>query len=273
MKQEQTAKILRPLAILFLCFPFPLRAAPSDDFIQGYASAVLKREFRIKKFSLNVTSEAVRLTSGDLNGADHDKVIVALLSIQGVKKAEIADARGIVVASSAPQQTGTQRALPKNATGPDYELGFLPGGHLFDPLIADPRWPRFSMGYRYFPSEGKNVGAATFGETIALYRRRGPSGALGEMGFQAGVFSIFDLSAPSSDLVNTDFFAALHATYRANDLAAFFPIFHQSSHLGDEFLLRNRIDRVNLSFEGADLKLSYRPFDWLRLYGGGAYLF
>jgi hypothetical protein len=140
-------------------------------------------------------------------------------------------------------------------------------------LIADPRWPRFSMGYRYFINEAQHVASATFGETIALYRNRGPSGALGEIGFQAGVFSIFDLSAPSADLVNTDFFAALQATYRMNDLSTMFRIFHQSSHLGDEFLLRNRIDRVNLSFEGVDLKLSYELFDWLRLYGGGAYLF
>jgi hypothetical protein len=261
--------MLKALAILLLCFPFPLWAATSDDFIHGYAAAVLERELRIKKFSLRVTGEAVRLTSEDLHGADQDKVIAALLSIQRVKKVEIVDPRGVVVASSTPQQL----VAVQNATKADYELGFLPGGHLFDALIADPRWPRFSMGYQYFPSEGKNVGAATFGETIALYRHPGPSGALGEIGFQAGVFSIFDLSAPSSDLVNTDFFAALQASYRNNDLSTLFRIFHQSSHLGDEFLLRNRIDRVNLSFEGIDLKLSYRPLDWLRLYGGGAYLF
>jgi hypothetical protein len=177
------------------------------------------------------------------------------------------------VASSTPQETGTQSALRQKSIQTEYELGFLPAGNLFDPLIADPRWPRFSMGYRYFSNEAKHVGSATFGETIALYRDRGPAGALGEIGFQAGVFSIFDLSAPSSDLVNTDFFAALQGTYRMNDLSTMFRIFHQSSHLGDEFLLRNRIDRVNLSFEGVDLKLSYRFFDWLRLYGGGAYMF
>jgi hypothetical protein len=275
MKQEKPAKILKVLAIVLLCFPFPLRAATSDDFIQGYASAVLEREFRVKNFSLNVADEAVRLTSGDLTDADYDKIIAALISIQGVKKVEIVDSRGVVVASSTPQETGTRRASRQKPVKPDYDLGFLPAGDLFDALIADPRWPRFSMGYRYFPNEREvgNVAAVSFGETIALYRDRGPSGALWEIGFQAGVFSIFDLSAPSSDLINTDFFAGLQATYRMNDMSTFFRIFHQSSHLGDEFLLRNRIDRVNLSFEGIDLKLSYRPFDWLRLYGGAAYLF
>ena len=143
---------------------------------------------------------------------------------------EITDSSGAVLTSAAAQQPGTQPDV-QSSTKPGYELGFLPGGHLFEPLIADPRWPRFSMGYRYFPQEGRHVGAANFGESIALYRTRGPAAALGESGFQAGVFSIFDLSAPSSDPVNTDFFAALQASYRANDLSTMFRIFHQSSHL------------------------------------------
>lgn len=190
MKQKKAAKILKALAALLLCVPFSLQAATSDDFIQGYASAVLEREFRIKNFSLSVVDEAVRVTSSELSDADHDKVIAALLSIHGVKKVEIVDGRGAVVAASASQQAGTQPAV-QGSTKPDYEVGFLPSGKLFEPLIADPRWPRFSLGYRYFPSEARHVGAATFGESIALYRTRGPAGALGEIGFQAGVFSIF----------------------------------------------------------------------------------
>jgi hypothetical protein len=273
MNQKKAAKILKSLAILLLCFPLPLDAATSEGFIQGYASAVLEREFRIKNFSLDVVGETVRIKSADIATAEHDTVMAALLSIQGVKQVTIVDAQGVIVASSTPQKTATKRASLQKSTQPDYELGFLPGGNLFEPLIADPRWPRFSMGYRYFTDEATNVASATFGETIALYRNRGRSGGFGEIGFQAGVFSIFDLDAPSSDLVNTDFFAALQATYRMNDFSSFFRVFHQSSHLGDEFLLRNRIDRVNLSFEGVDLKLSYRLFDWLRLYSGGAYMF
>jgi hypothetical protein len=74
-------------------------------------------------------------------------------------------------------------------------------------------------------------------------------------------------------LINTDFAGGITASYRVKDFSTFFRIFHQSSHLGDEFLLRNPINRLNLSFEGADLKLSYRFFDWLRLYAGGTYLF
>ena len=48
--------------------------------------------------------------------------------------------------------------------------------------------------------------------------------------------------------------------------------FHQSSHLGDEFLIENRVERVNLSYEAVDLRLSYEVTDWLRVYGGGGYI-
>jgi hypothetical protein len=274
MKQREQARTVKAFLILLLCFPLPLRAATSEDFIQGYASAVLEREFRIKNFSLNVTGDTIRIKSAELPDAGHDKIMAALLSIDGVKRVTIVDSFGTVVASSTPQQQATQRALEPKSDKREFELGFLPGGNLFEPLVADPRWPRFSMAYEYFPSdrELESVGRATFGETIALYRGRGPA-ALWEVGFHAGVFSIFDLNAPSNDLINTDFLAGLQASYRIDDVTTLFRIFHQSSHLGDEFLLRNRIDRINLSFDGIDVKLSYRPFDWLRLYGGAGYLF
>ncbi len=269
---QKPAKLFQALAILLLCFPFVVPAATSDDFIRGYASALLAREFRLKSFSVNVANEAVTVTSGELTEADHGKIIAALSSIDGVKRVVIFDSHGVEVATSTPQPSATGSASLQQSVKPEYELAFLPGGNLFEPLIADPRWPRFSIGYRYFTDEATNVASANFGETIALYRERGPYNGLWEVGFQAGVFSIFDLDSSSFDLVNSDFFAGLYATYRIGDLSAFFRVFHQSSHLGDEFLLRNRIDRINLSFEGLDLKLSYTLFDWLRLYGGGAYL-
>jgi hypothetical protein len=272
MNQERPIKIFQALAILLLCFPFALHTASGDDFIRGYASAVLEREFRLKDFSLNVDGEAVTVTSGELTEADYRKVIAALSSVDGVNRVAILDSRGVEVARSGSQASGTQRVMRQKPVF-EYELGFLPGANLFEPLVADPRWPRFSIGYRYFTDEARNVASATFGETIAVYRARGPYDGAWEVGFQAGVFSIFDLDSPSFDLVNSDFFAGLHATYRIGDLSTLFRVYHQSSHLGDEFLLRNRIDRINLSFEGIDLKLSYGLFDWLRLYGGGAYLF
>jgi Protein of unknown function (DUF1207) len=157
----------------------------------------------------------------------------------------------------------------------DYQAGLLPGGTLFKPLIADPRWPHFAASYqRYLRDPSlKDVGAVSFGETFALLRERYWS-TWWEMGIQAGVFAIFDLDAPSKDLINADYFVALPFSFRRGDLSGLLRVFHQSSHLGDEFLLRTRAQRINLSYEGLDVKLSYDFLgDTLRAYGGAGYLF
>lgn len=94
-----------------------------------------------------------------------------------------------------------------------------------------------------------------------------------ETGIQPAVFSDFNLDAPSADLINTNFIALVYASVRARQFFAFARIFHQSSHLGDEFLLRTALQRINLSYEGADLKLSYELPYGFAIYGGGGGIF
>jgi hypothetical protein len=87
------------------------------------------------------------------------------------------------------------------------------------------------------------------------------------------VFSIFDVSARSIDLVNADYRVGFLSSYRKGPFSGFLRIQHQSSHLGDEFLLNNPgVTRINLSYEEVDVKLSYQLFPWLRMYGGGGYI-
>jgi hypothetical protein len=117
----------------------------------------------------------------------------------------------------------------------------------------------------------------SFGETIPFYRTNiGDTLAQVEMGIQGGVFSDFNLGAPSADLLNTDFIASLYSSVRAGQFSAFGRLYHQSSHLGDEFLLRmenTKFQRVNLSYEGVDLKLSFELPYGVRIYGGGGGIF
>jgi hypothetical protein len=158
--------------------------------------------------------------------------------------------------------------------------GLLPTGHLFKPLIADPRWAHFSASYRSYQNnnfDGKNVASVSFGETIPFYRSTfGQSNVQWETGVQAGVFSDFNLDSASKDLVNTDFIASIYSSMRAGRFSSFTRLFHQSSHLGDEFLLskiHTKFQRVNLSYEGLDTKLSYDLPYGLRIYGGGGGMF
>ena len=75
-----------------------------------------------------------------------------------------------------------------------------------------------------------------------------------ELSLRAGVFSAFDLNATSHDLGNADYLGGLYSSFPVGGWSAFDRLFHQSSHLGDEFLVRTHLQCLNLSYEGADLK-------------------
>ena len=259
------------LALALLCLAPRVAPGADDAYTAGYVAAVLERQFNISPRSLQVKDGVVTIAAGDLPRADRPRIVTALSAVKGVTRVELVEAGRQAPASPA--------GAAASAAAEPFEAGFLPTGHLFRGLIADPRWPHFSASYRYYTSTpgSKNVAAVTFGETLPLYRGNiGEKAKWGqwETGMQAGVFSIFDLDSQSLDLVNTDFFVAGFVGYRVGDFSALGRIFHQSSHLGDEFLLREtRPNRVNLSYEGLDGKLSYDLPLGLRAYGGGGYLF
>ncbi len=151
----------------------------------------------------------------------------------------------------------------------------MPNGDVFQALLADPKEPRFHMSM--LDTEGAlretTVGAVGFGENVGFMRWRGSRESDGwQIGFSAAVFAQFDLQAPSMELVNADYTVGIPLTYRRRDFSARTRVYHQSSHLGDEFILRVNPERVNLSYEALELLLSYDLGRW-RAYGGGEYLF
>ncbi len=162
------------------------------------------------------------------------------------------------------QPTG-EAALPNPR-----EVRVFPRISLFAPLAADPRWPKMSVGYAYYfgDSQFTHVGSAEAGASIAIVQRRARRRGSWEIGVQGAIFSIFDLGAESSDLLNADYLGGLTFSYVLDSLTFMARFFHQSSHLGDEFLLNNDVDRINLSFEELDVLVSYVPRDWARVYGG-----
>jgi hypothetical protein len=264
---------------LLLCLAVPGAALGQpvaiDSYLEGYARAVLERELGLPDASVQVSQGVISLRAEDLRGVDRDRVIRTLAGIRGVVAVNVVEAPPAAPPPGAPPPAVVgPPPSPKDGRPVVEQLatGFLKPGRLFDPLIADPRWPHFSAAWQHYLSdEGfKDVGAASFGESFSLYRWNGPFGGQTEVGIQASVFAIFDLGSDSFDLINADYFAGLTASYRLGDWQAMARIFHQSSHLGDEFLLSNRIQRQNLSYEAADLILSRYFLDGaFRAYGGG----
>jgi hypothetical protein len=252
------------------------RAAAADDtYIAGYAAAVLEHEFSITDAVIHVDDGIVTVSTQSIGRVDRGKVLAALKKIPGVRDAEVKIAAPEEIGEM-PAERGVHESEEGVRTGiPGPQPKWLPRGLLVSPLHADPRWSHFGASYQsYTAGQGlSGVFAAHFGETFSIYRNRAPVGGEWDFGVQAGVFSIFDVSKQSIDLVNADYLVGLIASYRNGRFSSFVRMHHQSSHLGDEFLLNNPgVERINLSFEELDAKLSYEFTSWLRVYGGGGIL-
>jgi hypothetical protein len=155
-------------------------------------------------------------------------------------------------------------------------LVLLPQGGVFCPLLADPKAMRTFVSYQRgeFPevTGAKDLGAIGIADGIALVRVGGPRPGEGvQLGVEAGVFAQFDLGAPSDDLVNADYVVGFPLTFRVRDFSGRFRVYHQSSHLGDEFLGRTEIVNAGLSFEAVEAIFSLE-IEAFRVYAGGEYL-
>jgi Protein of unknown function (DUF1207) len=155
---------------------------------------------------------------------------------------------------------------------------------VFRPLLADPKEPRFSASYPSMRFEERGIPGQRSGDTVdvgtigagmsfglaGMRQQRKCNGV--QLGLFGAIFSQFNLDSSSSDLINSDFLGGVPLTFRWGPISGRGRFYHQSSHLGDEFLLDNPdVDRVSLSYEAIDgvLSLDAGP---LRLYGGGGYL-
>ncbi|MGZ4981729.1 MAG: DUF1207 domain-containing protein, partial [Methylobacter sp.] len=274
---------LRVIAALGVMLPaIPVHAAAADDtYIAGYAAGMLKHDMKLDMRSLIVRDGVITLPGGSLTAGERAKAVQLLSEIPGVNAVKISEATN----QQQMDETSKTAKVPADEAVSETEsivlpTGILPTGHLFKSLLADPRWSHFSAAYRNYQNtnyDGRDIASVSFGETIPFYRGTfGQSTAQWEAGIQAGVFSDFNLDGPSSDLINTDFVVSAYSSLRVGQFSTFGRVYHQSSHLGDEFLLSKigtNFQRVNLSYEGVDLKLSYEFPYGIRLYGGGEGLF
>ncbi|MGQ0643370.1 MAG: DUF1207 domain-containing protein [Gemmatimonadaceae bacterium] len=153
----------------------------------------------------------------------------------------------------------------------------LPSGNVFCPLVADPKAMRSFLSYQQEKKSAdsiESVGAVGISDIFGLARWGGNARSEGiQLSVEGAIFAQFDLGTTSYDLINADYLVGLPLTMRKGNVSARVNLYHQSSHLGDELLLRrNEIERENISFESLDMILSV-DLAALRLYGGGEYIF
>ena len=250
--------------------------AISDDYIKGYAQAILKTEYGLPSEAMQVKAGVIYLYADRLPQAAfnemEDKVIASLQNITGVKKVILRDGK---------EEHYSHKTLPSEKKCKEEPQRKMPDGilvpySLFKPLIADPKWPRFSVAYHYQQHNNlaRHVFAPNFGATLALYRHPMKESQL-EIGIQAGLFGIMDIGRSPTALLNADYMVGVPVAYRSGAWSNITRFYHVSSHLGDEFMLTpegKKTKRINLSYETLDNITSHDFTNGMRLYGGGGYI-
>jgi hypothetical protein len=267
----------RFLLFVLLCLPVAAARAqspPDQMFLRGYLEALFDNRFpglglRVGRLEPQRNGGGtVTLGAATCLGPSQKREIERLVLATGRVQAVAWDPSADCAVAGQPPPAADAGPTPRAAV----ELYALPERELFEPLIADPRQPRFSMSYQRYktPAEKFNAAAVAFGEYFGFASGFLGRGGASQIGIQAAVFALFNLDAPSGDLINADDWVGFPLSDRRGPWSYLVRLYHQSSHLGDEFILGNpSVERVNLSYEDLEGLVSYEWEHW-RLYAAGA---
>ncbi|MHB8844045.1 MAG: DUF1207 domain-containing protein [Nitrospirota bacterium] len=177
----------------------------------------------------------------------------------------------LLVFLAAPVSAEPGREPAPSANGQQTETYFLPAGDIFKPLIADIRMPRFFISFRQYRYQDRaiTISAVGVGQAFGLYRSVDrDAGTAWQVSFGGGLQAQFNLDASSKDLMNADYFVGVPFTYRRGAMSSRVILYHQSSHLGDEYLLHAAPTRMEFSYEALNAVQSYEWREWRGYYGG-----
>lgn len=270
------------VGLLSAFLPAAALAGVATEYLQGYARAVLDIQFPQQKIEVVGARDDGHLILSDGGCGPQQlrtQVEDALGRTERFAQIDWQNAPGcaepgavapLARVEPAAQQPSSAPAVLQQAQAEEAAIEALPVDELFKPLIADPRQPQFSIKYhRYDVEDDFNAASVSFGDYFGF-----ASGVFGEygvsqIGLQGAVFAVFNLDSESFDLVNADYWIGIPVSLRRGPFSYLARIYHQSSHLGDEFLLGNPdIARINLSYEDLEVLASYEHKRW-RFYGGG----
>jgi hypothetical protein len=252
-------------------------AAPTDAYLKGYIAALLKREFDWEPDSYRIAVRAgrVEIAITDKTPTTRALAIQRLGEVPGVRELHVHVASATELTTLTTTNARTTREHLLVSLGADPAHIALPTGSLFAPLIADPKQPQFLVASHQYNAERleTTMGTVAYGQPFGFYRRPGKNPGDGlQLDFAGALFAQFDMYSDSTDLVMADYVFGIPITYRHGNFSWRAQVYHQSSHLGDEYLLRRRPERINLSFEALEVLLS-QDFWGARIYGGGQWLF
>lgn len=143
---------------------------------------------------------------------------------------------------------------------------------LFKPFIADPRQITYSVGWRFYDQVlSKNVIDVSYGDSFGLYEWYAvtPWGGKLRIDLEGALWAVFAPLQESSPLINADYYVGIPVTYAVDCWQFRWRVFHISSHIGDEFLIKHAprgFRRLNPSAEYTDISVSHELTDDIRVY-------
>jgi hypothetical protein len=158
---------------------------------------------------------------------------------------------------------------------------FLPKGHLFDPILLDPLEAQtYGSVLPVYNTDGKRYKGSivpfAFGFAKPFYRRTTKPGYASEWVLDLASFTQFEAfhddvaDKARRRIVNTDYKVSIIYNLQRGANAYRFRVYHLSSHLGDDYIFRNKITAPtpnSVNYELLDVTYSRTVQDW-RLYGG-----
>ena len=118
-------------------------AEVTDDFIQGYVTAIVAMSYPGQVGPIQVKNGVVYVEQSRLSEEEKTDLGWVISDIKGVKKVRF------ILNKKYPQKVLAAETDKEETASLDGSLPvFLPETQLFRPLIAAPRWPRFSASYQ-----------------------------------------------------------------------------------------------------------------------------
>jgi hypothetical protein len=157
----------------------------------------------------------------------------------------------------------------------------LPKGHLFEPILLDPieaqSYAAFGRGLNHsFINAGLYVPFAV-GFQKGIVRWQNTRNKAREVSLDVAAFTQFEIFYSHPDqkvrrhMLNSDYKVSLNYQGQVNEEQSFrLRFFHISSHLGDDYLLKNNYTsffRNPVNYEQADFTYAWQKTHW-RYYGG-----
>lgn len=163
-------------------------------------------------------------------------------------------------------------ALAVNAAAEHTPYGLFPESErVFRQLEADPR--RIRLGASYYRLDGKDLSDIALGHSWGMTRWfTNDDYWTWQWSLEAMAYSRFTISGSLNSFETVDFVGNLPLAARHRAFSVRAMLFHESSHLGDDYIRRTNDQGFRYSVDGARATASVEPAPWIRLYGGMTYL-